>query len=346
MRGLVLMIVTAVLALAACTGGPTRQADGARTHSEACSSSVNIDNFSDELNKATFADTSVDGLSGLAEDTDGGVDVLSDRSMLFTLDPRTMRPTGVVPLADESGRPLDSEGLVVDRDGTRLITSEIEPSVRRYTRTGELLGSLAVPQNLRVAPVGRASTNLTFEGLAAQPDGRTLVASMEAALAGDQPGLVRFQTWTRASGAESFQPTAQYGYPVDSGLGVSEITPTGDGQLLVLERGYTPETGNTVRLFLANPQQASDISTVNNLTRQPGINLISKRLLTDLVDCPAMGATAKQYQRNPLLDNIEGMTVIGRNSDNGLRLLLVSDDNKNPNQVTRLYQLTVHLPVP
>lgn len=346
MRGRILMMVATVASLAACTGGPTNSAGGTRPHSEACSSTVNIDNFSDVLNKTTFDGMPVAGLSSLAEDTDGSVAALSDRSMLFSLDARTMRPTGVVPLADESGRPLDSEGLVVDQDGTRLIASEIEPSIRRYARTGELLGSLAVPQNLRVAPTGRASTNLTFEGLALQPDGRTLVASMEAALSGDEPDLVRFQAWTRASATDSFQPAAQYGYQVDSGLGVSEMTAVGRGRLLVVERGYTPESGNTVRLFLANPEKASDISAVNSLTRRPGVNLVSKRLLTDLRDCPSMGATAKQTQRNPLLDNVEGMTVTGRDADNRLRLVLASDDNENPKQVTRIYRLTVHLPAP
>jgi hypothetical protein len=36
--------------------------------------------------------------------------------------------------------------------------------------------------------------NQTFEGLALQPGGRTLVASMENALSGDDSRLVRFQT--------------------------------------------------------------------------------------------------------------------------------------------------------
>src|ERR1700754_5095696 len=109
-----LLIMIAVASLAACTGGPTNEADDTGPHAEGCSPTVNIDNFSDALSKTTFRGTPVAGLSSLAEDTDGGLAALSDRSMFYSLDPRTMQPVGVVPVADESGRPLDSEGLAVD----------------------------------------------------------------------------------------------------------------------------------------------------------------------------------------------------------------------------------------
>jgi len=79
---------------------------------------VTIDGYSDVLDKTYFAGTYVGNLSSLAVDTDGSLLALSDRSALFNLDARTYRPTGVVALADESGRSLDSEGLAVDRDGS------------------------------------------------------------------------------------------------------------------------------------------------------------------------------------------------------------------------------------
>jgi len=311
----------------------------------ACSPAVRLDGFSDALDKTTFDGTFVGNLSGLAVAADGSILALSDRSALFTLDAAGHRPTAVVALTDDHGRPLDSEGLVVDRDGTLLITSEIEPSVRRYARDGHLLDRLSVPDALLVAPAGRASTNLTFEGLALLPDGRTLVASMEAALTGDRGNLVRFQTWTReAVGAGAFRLGAQFGYPVDPGLGVTELTPTADGRLLVLERGFVPGVGNTIRLYLADLAGATDISAVTDLTGQPGVRLIGKTPLADLGRCPSLGATAREPQTNPLLDNIEGMTITGRDPDGGLRLLLVSDDNQNEAQTTRLYSLTVRLP--
>lgn len=307
----------------------------------ACSPSVSLDGFSDALDKTTYDNTFVGNFSALALDRDGSLAALSDRSSLFGLDAKTLAPKSVVGLADENGAALDSEGLVIDRDGTRLITSETEPSIRRYSREGEILGRLPVPSSLLVAPAGRATSNQTFEGLTLLPGGRTLLASMEYAISGDSAGIVRFQTWQRRAGG-GFRLAAQYAYRTDTGLGVPEVQATPDGRLLVLERGFTSGVGNTVRLYLADPRHATDTGRIGNLTGQDGVRLIKKTLLTDLVTCPSQGATAKQPQPNPLLDNIEGMVITGR-ARGRLEVLLVSDDNQNVAQTTRFYRLRVRV---
>jgi len=207
---------------------------------------------------------------------------------------------------------------------------------------GTLVGRLPVPDALRVAPVGRATSNQTFEGLTLLPGGHTLLAAMEGALSGDTTGIVRFQTWDRHHG--DFRLSAQYGYRTDTGLGVSEATVTPDGRLLVLERGFTAGVGNTARLYLADFRHATDTSGIDALTGQDGVRLVHKTLLADLVNCPSLGARAKQPQPNPLLDNIEGLAVTGRTTSGRLNLLLVSDDNQNPVQTTRFYSLRVRLP--
>ncbi|MFM9445447.1 esterase-like activity of phytase family protein [Streptomyces acidiscabies] len=305
---------------------------------QACSPAVTIDGFSDSLDKTSYDGTFVGNFSALALDPDGTLAALSDRSALFSLDRRTLQPRKAVQLADEKGAALDSEGLVIDRDGTRLITSETEPSVRRYDRDGRVLDRLPVPAPLQVAPAGRAVSNGTFEGLSWVDGGRTLLASMEYALAGDAAGTVRFQTWKRHG--KGFVLGAQYAYRADAGLGVPEVQALPGGQLLVLERGFTAGVGNTVRLYLADPRRATDTRNVEYLTGQPEVRVIRKTLLADLADCPSLGATAKQPQPNPLLDNIEGMTVTGRSGDR-LRVTLVSDDNQNAVQTTRFYFLRV-----
>ncbi|RZB14662.1 esterase-like activity of phytase family protein [Streptomyces sp. F001] len=306
--------------------------------SNACSPSVSIAGFSDALDKTTYEGTYAGNFSALASDWNGTLAALSDRSALFALDGRTLQPKGVVQLADESGAALDSEGLVLDWNGTYLVSSETEPSVRRYSRDGRILDRLPVPDALRVAPAGRAVGNGTFEGLTMLPGGRTLIASMEYALSGDSAGIVRLQTWKRHHG--SFALGAQYAYRADTGLGVPEVTATRDGRLLVLERGFTPGVGNTVRLYLADPRRATDTSGIGNLTGQDGVRLIKKTLLADIADCPDLGATAKQPQPNPLLDNIEAMTITGHRNGR-LNVLLASDDNQNAVQTTRFYSLRV-----
>ncbi|MET9292958.1 esterase-like activity of phytase family protein [Streptomyces sp. NPDC003077] len=380
----------------------------------ACSPSLSIRGYSDHLDKATFQNTYVGNLSALAVDTDGTLAALSDRSKLFSLDQASRRPVRVRSLADEKGGELDAEGLVVERSGRYLVTSETEPSVRRYERDGRLLGRLPVPDMLRVAPAGRARDNQTFEGLTRR--GRTVIASMEGALTGDGADgagrpLVRFQTWQQRTGhgghgvhrvgggarahghglggraggratptagdhdrvadrdreAAGYRLGAQYAYPVDKGLGVVELAAVPDGWLLVLERGFTAGVGNTVRLYLADTRRASDVSGVERLPGAVGaasasdrkgregrearegregrdrVRPVTKRLLGDLGRCPSLGAPAKQPQTNPLLDNIEGMTVLGRAPGGRLRLLLVSDDNERATQITRLYEMTVRV---
>ncbi|MBO4257982.1 esterase-like activity of phytase family protein [Streptomyces griseorubiginosus] len=336
----VLATVTAALA-AATTLTAAGPAPATPRTSHACSPSVSIDRFSDALDKTTYDGTFVGNFSALAVDKDGSIAALEDRSSLFDLDARTLAPKRVVRLADEKGAALDSEGLVVDRDGTRLITSETEPSVRRYGTDGGILDRLPVPSSLLVAPAGRATSNQTFEGLTLLPGGRTLLASMENAISGDSTDIVRFQTWTRTKDAP-FRLAAQYAYRVDAGLGVPEVQATPDGRLLVLERGFTSGVGNTVRLYLADPRHATDTSGIENLTGQKGVRLIRKTLLADIAGCPSLGATAKQPQPNPLLDNIEGMTVTGY-SKGRLKVLLVSDDNQNAAQTTRFYYLRVRV---
>lgn len=337
---ILLATLTAGLAAATClaAAGPAAAGTPAR---HACSAAVSIDRFSDALDKTTYEGTFVGNFSALAVDRDGSLAALADRSSLFRLDARTLRPRAAVRLADEQGADLDSEGLVVDRDGTRLVSSETEPSVRRYSRDGTILERLPVPPALRVAPAGRATANQTFEGLTLLPGGHTLLASMEYALAGDSAGIVRLQTWTRHHGR--FTPGAQYAYRTDTGLGVPEVQATPDGRLLVLERGFTAGVGNTVRLYLADPRHATDTSGTENLTGQPEVRLVGKTLLADIAACPSLGATAKQPQPNPLLDNIEGMTITGRDRTGRLKVLLVSDDNQNAAQTTRFYYLRVRV---
>ncbi|WP_431953695.1 esterase-like activity of phytase family protein [Actinacidiphila sp. bgisy167] len=313
----------------------------------ACSRWVNVEGFSDHLDKTVLGGVPVSELSGLTYDTNGQLLAVADDSFLFTLDAGSKRPVSVQPVAYPDGTSVDAEAIAVDHDGTRLITDETQPAINRFTRSGRLLESLPVPDALKVAPLGRAADNLTFEGMALLPEGRTLVASMEGALEGDGTDIRRFQTWHRAGHSGKFHIGPQYAFQTDPGLDISDISSTGDGRLLVLERGYTPDVGNTVRLYLADVRHATDVSKKEAVpTGRQKLKLVHRTLLADIGDCPSLGATAKQPQPNPLLDNIEAITVTGRTRDGRVKLLLVSDDNQRSTQITRLYSLDARLPKP
>ena len=310
----------------------------------ACTPGTRLLGFTDDLDKTSYAGTPVAGLSALADAGPGRllalVDGIASTPARF-YDLRVRRDaaavTGVTVLRRPdgtayTGADFDGEGLVLERGGrTVLASSETEPSIRRFDRrSGRQLAELPVPDAFRVG--AGAPANQTFEALTA--DGRDLYAGMEGPLAADGPGLLRIVKYTRD------QVAAQYAYRVDPGLGLVELAAVGDGTLLALERGFTAGVGNTVRVYRVSLAGAADVSVLPTLTGAPADTFLGKRLLLDLADCPPSGATAKQPQPNPLLDNVEGMTLSGDRRT----LTLVSDDNNNAVQTTRLYTLGVSLP--
>ena len=89
-----------------------------------------------------------------------------------------------------------------------------------------------------------------------------------------------------------------------------------------------------------------DVSRIDDLSLAPSGTVVGKQLLADLVRCPTLGATSKETQVNPLLDNFEGMAVIGlRRTRHGSRVgvSLISDDNFSATQTTRVLNLAVRL---
>ncbi len=237
-----------------------------------------------------------------------------------------------------TGADFDGEGLVVE-GRTLLASSETEPTIRRFRRSdGRQVGELPVPARFQVAPAGEAARNQTFEALTATPDGKTVYAGMEGALSADGQGNNRVLRY------DGGVPTAQYAYRTDPALGLVELVALGGDQLLSLERGFTAGVGNTVRVFRVSATGVPDVTSTPSLASVTDPrSFLGKELLFDLVDCPPSGATAKQPQPNPLLDNVEGM-ALGGWLPGGRRVLhLVSDDNGNPVQITRLYTLGVKL---
>ncbi|MFG2141923.1 esterase-like activity of phytase family protein [Streptomyces sp. NPDC048650] len=317
----------------------------ATTKAQTCSRQVTMRGYSDALDKTTYQGAFVGDLSSLATDRRGHLFALSDRSKVFTLD-HQLRPRAVTSLTDENDRALDSEGLAVERNGDFLVTSELEPSVRRFDRHGRLLGRLPVPDTFQVAPAGHGILNRTLEGLSLDHGGRTLVGAMEGWLTTDGMNTRRFQTWER-HGRHDFRLARQWAYTAEPGYGISEIAATGDGRYLVLERSFAANVGWTAKLYLADPRHATDTSRVKALAEdQPRVRFAKRTLLADLSGtCPSLGAVSHiPSQANPLIGNIEGMTIVSRERGGRLKLLLVTDDGESPAEITRLYDVTVRLP--
>lgn len=316
------------------------------------------------MDKRSFSGTDVGGLSALTYDKHRGVyyallDNEGDTpARFYTLRAPISRSglrqpeiLAVTTLRDASGKPFtgenfDGEGITVTKRGELLVSSETEPSIRRFSLDGHLLGELPVPDKFLVAPAGEGQPNKTFESLSLSPNGHSLFTVNEGPLAPDgqtSDGENRLRILRYDDrGPGSFAPTGEFYYQTKPGQGVSDVLALSDKDLLVLERGYVPGQGNTVRIFRVSLRGAKDVSDLNSLAT-PGTEPLKKELLVDLSNCPSGGATSPGTQQNPLLDNFEGLALGPRLPGGGRGLLLVSDDNFNDSQVTRLVALDAKL---
>jgi hypothetical protein len=333
-----------------------------------CSPDATLLSHSDQLDGARVMGESVSGLSALAMTSDSIGYALADnkpgRVFPLTVDNpddlevsaevgRTLRDPDGVLFPDN----LDGEGLVIERGGrTMLVASEKGPTIRRFdVGTGHELGQpIVVPERLLESPNGGAQPGRTIESLAATPEGDHLYAGWEAPLSGDGDvqgrNRVRIQRYRGTPGG-TYTPDYQYAYETQAGLHLVDLAVVGQDRLLALERQYMDGVGNAIKVFDVRLDGAADVTGDDTLSDNPADTLVKSDLLFDLRDCPVGDpgqVTARQPQPNPLLDNVEGMAVGPEGTGGaaqGTRLLyLVSDNNDNPRQITRMYAVRIRLP--
>jgi len=333
--------------------------------------------YSDALDKLQVDGAEVGGLSAMVYDARRhAYAAIEDHSgdqvsrMWFFTDPADPHVAGTLTLSAADGTPysganFDAEGLTILPDGDYVVSSEVEPSIHVFGRDGVELYQLPVPARFDVAPAGQATDNATLEGLTISLDGRFVYAAMEGTLSGDVSGAGT-DTYRRIlvyqRGRHGYQLAKQIGYRVDPGMRISEAQAYGSDGLLVMEAAWDAVNGNTIRLYaVRNVSRARDVSAVADLGDHPQ-KVVRKTLVANVTKCPTLGATAKEAQTNPLMDNFEAMAVVsgqravrphatvawfrggwhrpGRDSD----VLLLSDDNFGATQTTRLLRLAVPLP--
>jgi len=357
MLALIVWLLASVLLAA-----PTVAVGAPGNDASECAVGVDFLGFSDALNKQTYEGTNVGGLSALTYDRSRGVyyslvdneDSTAARyyTLRIPLDGGTLgEPTilDVTTLRDASGQPYtgenyDGEGIALTHTRQLLISSETEPSIRRFSLDGRLLEELPVPRRFVVAPAGEATTNRSLESLALSPNNRSLFTAVEAPLApdgqtadgGNRIRILRYED----CGPGGLEPVEQFFYLTEAGQSVVEIVALSETQLLVLERGFTPGVGNTVRVFQVSLRGAPDISNAESLATA-GVAPVEKTLLLDVAACPPSGATTPGTQSNPLLDNYESLALGPRLPGGQRSLLLQSDDNFSAGQVTRIIALGV-----
>jgi hypothetical protein len=368
------LLATAAAASAALTLAPavsanaqpaagTGQATVAGLASRACPPAGFAVSFSDSLDKLVYHGVELGGLSSLAYDARSAAWVSAvdnhgtDPARIWffrnlghpavTRDPLVLRkPDGTA----YDGTNSDNEGLAVLPDGDYLVSSETEPSIRIYGRDGVQKASLPIPARFAVTgttPDGQATSNATLEGLTISRSGHEIISSMEGALSGDVSAsgdatFHRFLVYDQARNG-TWQLTKQIAYRTETGNRIPEVQAYGKDSLLVEEAAFSTTAGNSEELYaVRNAGSAPDVSNVANLSQAPASDVVGKKLVASLVQCPTLGAPSRETQANPLLDNYEGMTVVG---GPGLAAVsLISDDNFSATQFTRVLNLLLKLP--
>ena len=369
---IIALITAALLAVSAFTGsdGEARSVVG-----------VELRGTSSFATGLRFEGTEVGGLSGIAHDRRRGVyyalsDDRSQRdaSRFYTLeidladgslDDGDVEVVAVTPLTDGRGdtfepQAIDPEGitlvgrrrLFISTEGDSRADPPIAPFVDRFRRSGRRQLSLPVPDKFRPDAGGTRGVrfNEGFESLTSTPSGRALYAATETSLTQDGPStdvgqsslarILRYDLGDRRPREEYVyvvEPVAEPPEPADAFRvnGLVELLALDDrGTFLALERSFSVGRGNTVRLYEISTVGATDVSAEPTLF--PGGELlplepVSKRLLLDFAD---LGLEP---------DNLEALAFGPPLADGRLPLIVVSDNNFNPDQETQFVLLAVEL---
>jgi hypothetical protein len=223
---------------------------------------------------------------------------------------------------------LDGEGLVMITRDQAWVASEGRRSEQRPAQllrfdlsTGTLLQNVPLPPAWQPAPGQGLPSNGGPESLIAlpMPDGTpALLMAAEHPLLQDPTGRVRLLRWRWSMGqdplTEAPHPEPLGSLPLPSGedWGLTDLLAVGDEKLLALMRRFIPPTGWQIRLELHALPQGNRPA--------PAAALASWDLI-------AAGLEP---------DNWEGLEQGPSLPDGRSTLLLVSDDNLNPLQRSRV----------
>lgn len=252
----------------------------------------------------------------------------------------------------------------------------IAPFVAEFSRDGRYLRDLPlydyfIPDTVNSATSDRPSAgvsnsaqtrgvqnNAGFESLTVGGRGSgepyRVFTATESPLWQDLPNLDTPPTTNPEANSATFQPSTAYSrfihysvidhdrtqivaehlYPLDPPpigatiIGLTELLALDQpGHFLSLERAYGP-LGLFAKIYQVTLAGASDTASLASLTGDlSGIVPIRKRLLFDFSSL-----------QQPI-DNLEGMTIGPRLADGSQSLLVISDDNFNPEQTTQIWLL-------
>ncbi len=216
------------------------------------------------------------------------------------------------------------------------IRKDISPAIFKMDTLGNILKKL--PTLTMFQANNDVRHNGSFEGLTLDPNKKSIWLTMELPLKqdGDEPKLTQGKYPVRISklNKKTGKLEAQFAYlldkiPLDSKPsgkftvnGVPGILVVDATHFLVLERAYASghkNGGNTVKIYLIDIKNATDISDIKSL-RKINYKPVKKTLIFNF-------ETIRNQLKNNIVDNIEGITFGPRLKNGNQSLLVISDDN-------------------
>ena len=254
---------------------------------------------------------------------------------------------------------LDPEGIALTNEETLFISSEgdannlVDPLVAEFSLDGQIFNELPIPEKFlpTVEQDSGIRNNQAFESLTITPDGKQLFTATENALlqdgetssleSGSPVRIIQYDLETEEVLGEFLYETDPIPVPpetdgsADNGL-VELLAIDNQGSFLALERSFTEEVGNSIRLYEVNLQGATDINGVESLLDEDGelIDIdatVSKRLLVDFSE---LGITQ---------DNSEAISFGETLPDGRQSIIVTSDNNFNDAQKTQFLAFAIDL---
>ncbi len=292
-----------------------------------------------QLGKARFYDLSIDlsdGFLNAGDITFTAVTEILDRNgesfPAASLDPESIRIKGFPNLLYWTSEGDANKGIA--------------PFVRVMTRDGHFVDEFTTPEKYVPSEGYGIRNNQAFESLTFSHNGNHVYTATEGALIQDGPAAstdtgspVRVLQLNGKTG----EPMKEFIYetdpvidaPVPAGAfstnGLVELLAVSPNYFVAVERSFSVGVGNSIRLYVTTTEGASNVKRVDSISKKKHLRTMKKYLLMDLAE---LGIA---------LDNIEGITL-GPDLPGGEKsLILVSDNNFNPNgQFTQFLAFKIH----
>ncbi|MGL5082832.1 MAG: esterase-like activity of phytase family protein [Microcoleaceae cyanobacterium] len=248
--------------------------------------------------------------------------------------------------ADPEGIAFAGESVFISSEGD--VVRNIPPFIKEFSLAGQELQDLPIPTKFLTSADDKnfgTRNNLALESLTLTPSKTSLFTATEGALIQDgEPATPKQGSPSRIIHYDlnTGKPDREYIYQSEpiavlSDLdqefkvsGLVELLALDETRFLSLERSFSISAGNVIQLFKVSLDDADQVQGIDRLQDQ--ITQFSPVHKTPWLNLNSLGLT---------LDNVEGMTFGPELPDGRRSLILVSDNNFNPIQVTQILLFAV-----